>query len=265
LRRAILVSLLACAALPAVAQAKQSASLHVTFNPEHLGHSSSVYFAIQINAPAGQVPPPLTELDMHYPSSLGLAVSGLGIASCSPATIDAIGPRGCPADSRMGQGEALAEIAFGPDVLRETAEVTIFRAPENDGQIALIFFADGTNPVSTEIAFPALLLPGPTPNDETIHLGLPLVPALPEGPDVAVVQLHATFGPHGLTYYEHERGKHIAYHPNGILLPRKCPHGGFTFSANLTFQDRSHTDAQTAVPCPARQSHRDTGSPRGVL
>jgi hypothetical protein len=80
---------------------------------------------------------------------------------------------------------------------------------------------------------------------------VPLVPSLPEAPDVAVVQLHATFGPKDLTYYEREHGKLVAYHPKGILLPNTCPHGGFAFSASFTFLDGSHTTAQTRVPCPA--------------
>jgi hypothetical protein len=248
--RALLTSLLACTLLPATAHAAQSASLHVTFTPNRLGHSTSVEFAVNIAGPAGHVPPPLTELDMHYPSSLGLTVSGLGLSTCSPATLEHLGDKGCPADSRMGHGEALAEIAFGPGIIRETAEVTIFRAPEQDGQIAMFFYTNAASPVVAQIVFPGLLLSGPTPSSETIHVDVPLVPSFPEAPDVAVVQLHATFGSHGLTYYEHAHGKLIAYHPKGILLPNKCPRGGFPFSASLAFQDGSHTEAHTAVPCP---------------
>jgi Squalene/phytoene synthase len=36
-----------------------------------------------------------------------------------------------------------------------------------------------------------------------IHIDVPLVPSLPEAPDVSVVRTHATLGPRGLTYYEH--------------------------------------------------------------
>jgi hypothetical protein len=187
---------------------------------------------------------------MHYPSSLGLAISGLGLSTCSPATLEHLGNRACPPDSRMGQGEALAEIAFGPEIIHETAEVTILRAPEQNGQITMFFYANATTPVSAQIVFPGLLLPGPTATSETIHVEVPLVPSFPEAPDVAVVQLHATFGPHDLTYYEHAHGKLIAYHPKGVLLPNKCPHDGFPFSANLTFHDGSHTETKSTVPCP---------------
>jgi hypothetical protein len=248
---AIATSLLALAALATQAQAKQAANLHVSFSPYKLGHPTNVGFDVNINAPTGQIPSPLTALELRYPRQLGFAVSGLGLETCPPRRLQALGPEVCPADSHMGQGTAIAEIPFGPEIIHETAEVAILRAPEQEGHIGLLFYAHATEPVSAQIAFPGALLPAAPPKQETIAITVPLVPGLPEGPDVAVVQLHATFGPHGLTYYEHTHGKLIAYHPQGILLPNKCPKGGFTFSANLTFLDGSHTQARTAVACGA--------------
>jgi hypothetical protein len=252
--RDLLAPLLACACLPATAHAAQSASLHVRFTPDRLGQGTTVLFSVQIAAPAGYIPPPLTALDMSYPGDLGFEVSGLGLATCSQATLEAVGPTGCPADSHMGQGNALAEVSFGPEIIQETANVAILRAPQ-EGQIALLFYANGQTPVSAPIIFPGLLLPGPG-TDESIHINVPLVPSLPEAPDVAVIQLRATLGPQGLTYYEHVHGKLVAYHPQGILLPKRCPHGGFAFSATLAFLDGSHAAAHTRVPCPSEPSAR---------
>jgi len=58
-----------------------------------------------------------------------------------------------------------------------------------------------------------------------------------------------TLGPLGLTYYEDIHGKRVGYKPRGILLPRRCPRGGFAFSASFAFLDGSHTAALTSVPC----------------
>jgi hypothetical protein len=243
-----MASLLACACLPATAHAAQSARLHVVFTPERLGQATTVEFGIQIEAPAGRVPPPLTALAVHYPGNLGVAVSGLGVATCSQTRLEALGPEGCPADSRMGQGSALAEIPIGPETLRESAAVTIMRAPASDGRLALLFYAEAETPVSEQIIFPGQLFP--TPGHGSLRIDLPLVSGLPGWPNVAVVGLHATLGPRGLTYYEHVRGKLISYHPNGILLPDHCPRGGFPFAASLTFEDGSHANTHTTVPCP---------------
>jgi hypothetical protein len=247
--RILLASLLICACLPAGAHAAQSARLHVSFTPEQLGHGTTVNISVEIAAPATQVPPPLTGFDVTYPGSLGFDVSGLGLATCSQTSLEIFGPIACPADSHIGKGTALAEIAIGPAIVQETAEVTIVRSPK-EGQIALLFYANGESPVSAPIVFPGLLVTGPG-NDESIDIDVPLVPSLPEAPDVALVRLHATLGPQGLTYYEDIHHHLVPYRPQGILLPNKCPRRGFPFSATLSFLDGSHTHADSTVPCPA--------------
>jgi hypothetical protein len=248
---AIVTSLLACVALPSRAQALQSADLHVSFSPYELGHSTNLEFGVNINAPAGHVPSPLTALELHYPRQLGFAVSGLGLETCPQQQLQALGPEVCPANSHMGHGSAIAEIPFGPEIIRETAEVSILRGPEQEGHIGLLFYTSAYAPVIAQLAFPGALLPAAPPKQESIDITIPLVRGLPGGSDVAVVQLHASLGPRGLTYYERAHGKLIGYQPQGILLPNKCPRGGFAFSVTLTFLDGSHTHARRTVPCAA--------------
>jgi hypothetical protein len=203
----------------------------------------------------------MTDFKVSYPRDLGLAVGGLGLDTCSQARLEITGPQSCPADSRMGQGSALAEIPIGPNLIRETADIEIFRAPEQEGHLALLFYATGKTPVFAQIAFPGTLTPGPGPSDDSIHINVPLVPSLPAAPDVAVVELHATFGPRNLIYYEHVNGRLIAYRPQGILLPHKCPHGGFIFNGTFSFLDGSNANAHTSIPCPGRRKNARGMSP----
>jgi hypothetical protein len=247
----ILAALSLCACLPAAAHAAPSAKLHVSFVPYQLGQSTTLEFNAQILASGARVPPPLTELDVRYPGSLGVAVGELGLATCTKRTLEALGAEGCPADSRMGEGSATAEIPIGPEVIQENAKVAILRAPEQGGHLALLFYATGETPVFAQIPFPGLLLPSPPPYGASIHIDVPLVPSLPDGPDVSVVHLHATLGPLGLTYYEHVGGKLVGYKPRGILLPKRCPQGGFRFGATFAFADKTSTTAHTSVPCTA--------------
>jgi hypothetical protein len=245
--RKLLVSFLVYASLSASAQGAQSAKLDVSFTPHRLGHSTTVNLSFEIAAASGRVPSPLTGLDVSYPSDLGIDASGLGLATCSPATLAAQGPRACPADARMGHGTALAEIPIGAEIIRETADVEILRAP-GDGEFALLFYVNGENPVDAPIIFSGLLLPGPG-SDESIQVNVPLIPSFPEAPDVAVTRLQTTLGPRGLTYYEHVHGRLLAYRPQGILLPKRCPRGGFAFRAAFSFLDGSHALAHAVVPC----------------
>ncbi len=231
------------------AHAAQSARLHVRFAPYALGQSTNLDFNLDILAPAGQVPAPLVGLDVRYPSDLGLDVSGLGIATCPQGRLEELGETACSAESYMGQGSALAEIQIGPEIVHESAGVSIFRAA-GEGHIAMLFDLEARTPVSAQFVLRALLLPAPAPF-ERIHIDVPLIPSLEGAPDVAVVRLNARFGPRGLTYYEHVHGKLVPYRPRGILLPSRCPHGGFPFAATLSFADGTSTIAATRVACPA--------------
>ena len=236
--------------LPATAGAAQSVKLSATLSPERLGQGTTIGFSFQINTSSGALPPPLTEVQLRYPENLGVATSGLGLATCSVGMVEAFGAANCPAESVMGSGSALAEIPVGPVIVHELAPVTIFRAPDKNGQIGLLLYANGLNPVDAQILLPSLLLPAQAPFGGRVQIAVPLVPSLPDSPYVAVVQLSTTLGPLGITYYERIHGHSVAYHPRGLLLPDRCPRGGFPFAAELGFLDGSTASAQTVVPCP---------------
>jgi hypothetical protein len=251
---ALLLPLLACASLPAGAHASQTTKLHVAFTPERLGHGTSMKIELQITAPPGSLPSPLTELDLRYPNSLGMTDGGLGLETCSQARIELTGSKGCPSASRIGGGSALVEIPLGPKIIREDASISILRVPEEGKHLAMLFYAAGKSPVDAQISLPALILPASAPY-ERIHIGVPLVPSFP-GAQVALVRLSITLGPRSLTYYERADGKVLSYHPQGVLLPRRCPRAGFAFSAYFTFLDGSHSRSSSTVPCPTPHSGR---------
>jgi hypothetical protein len=254
------IASLACVALVAglcrPAQAAQSVSLHVTLTPEHLGEGTTVGFGFQIATPSGKVPPPVTAVEVSYPVGLGVALSELGLARCSKRTLEAAGPVGCPPNSVMGYGTALAEIPIGTEILREVAHVTIVRTTEQSGHLALLIYADGQEPVSAQITFPGLVFPTDAPFGGRLVMSVPLVPSLPGAPDVAVVQFSSTLGPSHLRYQEHIHGRIVEYEPKGIPLPERCPRGGFRFAAAFAFQDGSHSDATAVVPCPPAHHRR---------
>jgi hypothetical protein len=152
----------------------------------------------------------------------------------------------------MGHGSAVGEIPFGPEIIDEGASVTIVRAEDQNGHIAMLFDAQGISPVVANLVFSGVLLPAPRPFGGDIRIDVPIVPSLPEAADVAVVGLDATIGPAGLTYYEQVHGTSVPYTPKGILLPTRCPHPGFPFTAMLAFQGGGLASAHTHVLCPAK-------------
>jgi hypothetical protein len=252
-RRPALLLLLAIAlvgCLESAAQGATSASLGAKFVPERTGQRTTLEFSFSFSAPAGQLPPPLTQIELRYPDKLGLGLSGLGLAICTPAILEASGPDGCPPNSVMGYGQALTGIMLGDTPITESAPITILRSPDVDGHLAVLFSSEGTAPVDTRIVFPGLLLPASAPFGGEVSVGVPLVPTLPGAPDISVIWLHATLGPRKVTYSEEVGGTTLAYRPKGILLPDSCPRGGFPFAARFSFVQGSLASDRTAVACP---------------
>ncbi|HWX86767.1 MAG TPA: hypothetical protein VNX67_01190, partial [Solirubrobacteraceae bacterium] len=138
----LLVAILLGWCLP-TAQATSTA-LSATFIPERLGQATTLEFAFSLSAPPGQVPPPLTQIELRYPDNLGLGLSGLGLATCTAKILEVSGPSGCPPDSVMGYGAALTGIILGTTSITESAPITIFRSPDQQGHLAVLFAAEGT-------------------------------------------------------------------------------------------------------------------------
>jgi len=229
--------------IAAPAWATQTATISAKFSPNRLGAHTTVSFGFEIRAVGGGLPSALTGIAFHYPSDLGLGTSDLGVASCEQTKLAELGPKGCPPNSIMGRGSALAQFQVSPEVSEETASLALVAGPEHDGYVNLLISATGVYPVAARIVMSALLLPG------QLRFSVPLVPGIPEGPDVAVVRVNATLGGN-LTYYERKHGRRVAYHPAGILLPKRCPHGGFRFNATFSFVDGTQAQASTVVRCP---------------
>ena len=192
----------------------------------------------------GHAPEALSSMLLAYPSNLGLATSGLGLASCSPALIEATGGLACPANSRMGYGRATVELALKIETVKEKISLQVFAGPSPDGYLHVLIYASGTFPVYAQVLLSGVLQHG------RLSIVVPPIPSFPEAPYVVLTQMQLTLGGH-LTYYERSAGKLIPYHPPGVGLPPRCPSGGFPFAATFGFIGGGHAKAHTSVPCPS--------------
>ncbi|MHB8491921.1 MAG: hypothetical protein ACYDA6_06890 [Solirubrobacteraceae bacterium] len=242
--------------IPSQALAAPTVHLHASLTPERLGHGTTIGLSFSIAEGHGRLPPPVREIAIEYPNELALALSGLGLETCTAATLEVSGPAGCPTDSLMGRGTAEAIVPFGPEMVHESATVTILRAEDEDGYIALLFDAQGISPVKANIVLSARLLPAKVPYGGLIDVTVPLIPSLPEAPPVSLVALSATIGPQGLLYLKSEHGREVPYTPKGIVLPERCPRGGFPFAAAISFQGGARSTAKARVRCPGNQRRR---------
>jgi hypothetical protein len=232
-----------CACLPAGAGAEQDAKIKAALTPERLGAATTVSLGFQLPALDGRSPAALSSMQLAYPPNLGLATSGLGLASCSPSTLEALGADGCPANSRMGYGSAAVELVLKVETVREHISLELFAGPSPDGYLHVLVYASGMFPVYAQLLLSGVLLRG------QLAITVPPIPSFPEAPDVVMTQMQLTLGGR-LTYYQRVAGKLIPYHPAGVGLPSRCPNGGFPFAATFVFLDGDQASAHTAVPCP---------------
>ncbi|MDE3070854.1 MAG: hypothetical protein KGJ43_09015, partial [Acidobacteriota bacterium] len=227
-----------------------------SLTPERLAHGTTMGLSLRISARQGRVPPAVRSIAIRYPGELGIALSGLGLETCTARPLEASGPGACPPDSLMGRGVAEAVVPFGPEMIHESASVTVVRAEDQDGYIALLFDAQGISPVKANIVLSARLLPAHAPYGGLIEIAVPLIPSLPEAPPVSLLALSATIGPQGLVYLRSEHGRQIPYAPKGIVLPERCPRRGFPFESTIAFQNGARAGARARVRCPGERRGR---------
>ncbi|MGA2163649.1 MAG: hypothetical protein ABSH36_04195 [Solirubrobacteraceae bacterium] len=249
-------ALLACACLPAGAAAKASekATLHTAFSPDRLGASTTLSFSFDITTTEGLAPPPLNSIDLHMPAGMNYAETTLGLAICQPETLAKEGLAGCPINSRLGFGSAYVEVPFGNGSGTELPEIQAVMGPSSNGNIVVLFYANGKTPVSAQLVFKGEVQPAGAPFGSQLQTLVPPIPSVPGGNNVAILSVKASIGPEGITYEKHVHGKLVHFKPLGIGVPEHCPRGGFPFSASFTFEDGSSTSTSTKIPCPASHS-----------
>jgi hypothetical protein len=246
--------LIACACVPAAASAEQTVALHTSFSPNRLGASTTIGFGFDISGPDGTPPSPLRNVSLRLPAGINYLSTTLGLAICQPAALLERGLAGCSPNSRLGFGSAFVEVPFGETAGREIPDIQALMGPPHNGNIVVLFYADGREPVYAQLVFQGELIAGTQTLGGSLNAAIPLVPSVTAGPPVSIVSVRTTIGPAHLTYYEHVHGRTISFHPVGVSVPRRCPRGGFVFSATFSFADGTTAVANSTVPCPPRRA-----------
>lgn len=249
-------ALLVCGCLlaPLGASASQTVTLKASFSPDKLGASTTIGFGFHIASTTGGLPSPLTHVDLRMPPNMNYLTSSLGVAECQPERLVEKGITGCPANSRLGYGSAFVEVPFGQNAGQEIPEIQALMGPPKNGNVVVLFYANGLEPVFAQIVFGGELVTGSGLFGEDLSADIPEIKSVTGGPPVSIIDVKSTIGPNHLLYTKHVHGRLVHYRPQGVALPNKCPHGGFPFAAGFAFLDGSKVVAKTKVPCP--RSHK---------
>ena len=249
----LVLAVFAC--LPACAQAAETVALHTSFSPDRLGASTTIGFGFTIASTTGGLPSPLTHVSLRMPKGMNYVTTTLGLAICKPERLVEKGLSGCSPNSRLGFGSAFVEVPFGQGSGREIPNIEALMGPPHEGNIVVLFYANGLAPVYAQIVFQGELLPGEGAFGGNLDTAIPQIPSVTNGPPVSIINVQSTIGPSHLTYYKYVHGRKVGYQPKGVSLPLKCPHGGFPFAAEFTFLDGSQVPATSTVPCPPPLRH----------
>jgi hypothetical protein len=170
---------------------------------------------------------------------MGLDIPNL--RGCSAARLRARGAHGCPAASRVGGGHALTELPAGSQILTEHITLSAFVGPLRNGQPTLAILAVGYTPLGERLVFKGEMRFDRAPYGEELIIDVPPIRALPATPDASAVVFSLTLG-----VSSHGRSSRA----NTVIVPHRCPVGGFPFAADSTYADGSTSRARATAHCP---------------
>ncbi len=253
MRRTRMAASLACLALllAVVSSARAEETVRITeagFSPNRLGAPTNAFGNATIASTNLPVPSPITHVNVFGPAGLTLDLEGTGI--CNKERLEDLGNKACPANSVAGTGGGEGVYELGGELVTEPYTLNFYLADNRPGHTALLIFLKGSSPVSIELVFSAAVIHGPPPYGLGFSVEVPLIKVLPEASDASAMTASLSLGAHNAVYYKKIHGKRRRLHVRGIVLPKRCPHGGWPVASQFSFEDGSTVMATRTVPCP---------------
>jgi hypothetical protein len=216
-----------------------TATIAPALSPDRLGALGALRLNINYAAGEAGIPSPVRRTVLRFPEGLGVEIPHL--RSCSAARLRTRGPSACPPQSLLGHGHAIAEAQAGSQIVSEGIDLTLFVGPFHNLQPTFEILGQGYSPFDERVVLTGTVLPDRPPFGEDLVLSVPPIPTLPLEPDASIVTMSLTVGT--------VKPRHpIAV--NTVVVPPRCPAGGFPFAAEFTYADGTGGSALASAPCP---------------
>jgi hypothetical protein len=249
--RLLIAALVVCTGLvvAAVAWAAETLTVTASFSPNRLGAPTNVHGTATIHSTTGLVPTPIIKATVMGPAGLGIDVNGVGV--CNPARLEAtLDPKTCPKSSKAGFGGGVGVLELAKEVIKENFTLDFFRGPNENGHLVLLAYLNAISPVSVQLVLKAQVVHEPKPYGLGFTFDVPLIPTLPGATDASAESIFITLGAPNVRYYKKVHGKRKLFRVKGIIVPKKCPHGGFPYKTEISFQDETTNTVAGHIPCP---------------
>jgi hypothetical protein len=220
------------------------------FSPDRLGASANLSLTARFSAPPGGAPPPVRKLTVYAPA--GMAIDPRGAGVCSQAVLEQRGPAGCPADSRAGFGGGVGVLQLPGETVHESYTLDFFFSSTRPGHLSLLVYASARAPINVELVVIAREVRAPAPYGLGFSVEVPPISTVPGAPLASIESAFASLGAADVAYYKRLRGHLRLVHVRGLVVPRRCPAGGFHSRAAIEFRDGQSLTLDPRVPCPAR-------------
>ncbi len=231
--------------VPPPAPLPTSATITPSVSPDQLGARAALTFKISFSGGEFGVPSQVRHSVLRLPAGMGLDIPSLRV--CSAARLRMHGPNGCPTQSEIGSGRALAETHAGSQITSEDVELHAFLGPPDNLQPTFEILAQGYTPLDEQVVFTGKVLSASAPYGEELVMSIPPVPSLPLEPDASIVTFSLTVGRGMGTRTPGTRPPHGG---STVSVPRRCPTGGFPFAAEFTYADGAVGSALATEACP---------------
>jgi hypothetical protein len=234
------IALPACTALTAPARAAEtSATIVPSLSPARLGARAGLTFAIDFAGGELGVPAPVQRAVLKFPAGLSLDIPEL--RSCGAARLETQGASGCPVQARIGSGHAITKAYLGTQLTIENVSLWAFLGPLRNLQATVEILGEGYSPFGEQMVLSAnALATDRAPYGEGLELSIPPISTVPSGSNVSIVTFSLEIGT------SRPRGADA----NTVLVPSRCPAGGFPFAAEFTYAGGVTGSALATVPCP---------------
>jgi hypothetical protein len=233
----------AASAVPAT-----SATIVPSLSPDRLGARAALTFTIDFAGGELGVPTPVQRAVLKLPAGLSLDIPVL--RSCSETRLQISGPSGCPPQSQIGTGNAVAEAYLGTQLTVESVTLWAFLGPLRNLQPTVEIFGEGYAPLGEQVTLTATALANRAPYGEGLAISVPPLPTVPSGANASILRFSLAIGS------SRRRGA------DAMLVPTRCPAGGFPFAAEFTYAGGATGSALATVPCPRRPALATVPGPR---
>ncbi len=201
------------------------------------GAAVEAKYTIKGTEATGGVPSQITHVNFYLPK--GAKINQTGFVTCASATLENIGPSGCPKKSQASPiGTAAVVDPIGGELVKENATLQAFFAPGG----GLQFYVNAASPISAQLLVAkGNFVTAAAPYGMELNTEVQLVQSVPGAPPVSTESITIKVGA------AYKKGKKtISYG----TLPKKCPKGGFPLKSEIGFASGETVTAEYKAPCP---------------